>query len=118
MGRIPLPFRGYSLQRVYVGEVVAFTAFGISWLAASWDLVGRLGRRATSTTQPRPRTLPSTSRRRRRDRLPLLGGELFENDLPAVPAVRERQVSHARHGHVAHVLRTGSRAHFAGTTQS
>ena len=46
-GGIPLPFRGYSLQRVYVGEVVAFTAFGISWLAASWDLVGRLGRRAT-----------------------------------------------------------------------
>jgi hypothetical protein len=46
-GGIPLPFRGYSLQRVYVGEVVAFTAFGISWLAASWDLVGQLGRRAT-----------------------------------------------------------------------
>ena len=49
-GGVPLPFRGYSLQRVYVGEVVAFTAFGISWLAASWDLVGQLGRRASRSS--------------------------------------------------------------------
>jgi hypothetical protein len=42
-GGVSIPFRGQFLHRVYVGEVIAFTAFGVSWLAASWDLIKQLG---------------------------------------------------------------------------
>ena len=68
--------------------------------------------------QPQQRSRDRGRSRRRHDAAGVTallgGGELFENDLPAVPAVRERQVSHARHGHVAHVLRTGESSAFRG----
>jgi hypothetical protein len=36
--RLPLPLTRYTMGSVYVGEVIAFTAFGIAWLAAGKDL--------------------------------------------------------------------------------
>ncbi|MET7280751.1 hypothetical protein ABZS29_21105 [Kribbella sp. NPDC005582] len=54
---LSLPFRDLRLGATYVGEVVAFLAFGIAWLASSKDLepgtfsqrVGRMVKSAAGT---------------------------------------------------------------------
>ena len=35
---LPLPFTEYRFGPTYVGEVVAFTAFGVAWMVSGKDL--------------------------------------------------------------------------------